>query len=376
MPATYFGQAECNDVADPIVDVVIAVHTSTRPIKRAVASVLDGNAMLGTGKEAVRLTIVCHNVDVAVIAAEIPAPHRDRVRFLQHRDGVRSPAGPFNAGMRAASAEFVSIMGSDDILEPGTVASWVKLARRTGAETVMARVVRGPSRRVVPTPPTRPRSHRLAAPVEDRLAYRSAPLGLVSTAARARLGVELAEGLLVGDDVPYVTRLWCESKVAVARRGPAYAIGEDATDRVTMTPKSVSDELAHFAHTLATDWFAAYPTAVRRAVAVKFARIHLFGAVHNRPEPAAWSGDDRTALEHAALQIAVAAPGFERVLSVADRRVLDACMNPAVSAVELLARGHARRHHGMPLTLLTRDPRGLLAREGPIRFMTGSWLVR
>ncbi|WP_448073236.1 glycosyltransferase [Georgenia yuyongxinii] len=354
----------------PVVDVVIAVHTPTRPIARAVASVLDGN---GHG---VRLSVVCHNIDAAVIAAEVPPGHRDRVRFLEHRDDLRSPAGPFNAGMRAATGEFVSIMGSDDTLQPGAVASWLALARRTGAETVVARLVRGTRRTIVPTPPTRPRLRGLADPLADRLSYRSAPLGLVSTAARTRLGAELVERMAVGDDVPYVTRLWFETRVAVDRTGPAYVIGEDAADRVTYAPRPIAVELAFVHHLLGQDWFGRYSSAGRRAVAVKVARIHLFGAVFHRPDAAHWPAEERLALADVVRSLAAAAPGYERVLSLADRRLLDAACDPAVPAATLTAAARARRRHGRPSTVLTRDPRGLLAREGPARFMAASLLVR
>ena len=230
------------------VDVVIAVHTPTRPVGRAVASILDGNAGPDPAHPHSGVMVVCHNIPADQIAPGVAEHHRDRVRFLEHHDGIHSAAGPFNAGMRAARGEFVSIMGSDDTLQPGAIDAWLALADRTDAETVISRLVIGQRHRPVPTPPTRPWLRGLADPVADRLAYRSAPLGLVSNQARERLGAELAEGLPVGDDVPYVTRLWAETKVACQRRGPAYVIGEDATDRVTLDPRPIATELAFVHH--------------------------------------------------------------------------------------------------------------------------------
>lgn len=352
------------------VDVVIAVHTPTRPIGRAVASVLDGNA------EHARLTVVCHNLPAREIADVLAPEHRDRVRFLPYEDPHRSASGPFNAGMKAAQGDFVSIMGSDDVLEPGAVASWLRLARRTGAETVISRLLIGADRRPVHTPPVRPWLRGPAHPVADRLSYRSAPLGLVSVAARARLGAELVEGMTVGGDVPYVTRLWFETRVAVARRGPAYVIGEDAQDRVTFTPRPIVVELAFLRHLLAEPWFRAYPLEERRAVCVKATRIHLFGAVYNRPDPAFWTADERTALARVAAELLAGAPGFERVLSLADRALLDAIRSRRASAESMIAGARARRRHGHPTTVVPRDPSRLLAREAPVRLMAASVLVR
>jgi len=352
------------------VDVVIAVHTPSRPVGRAVASVLDGNA------EHTRTTVVCHNVAAETIAEVIAPEHRERVHYLEHHDPRRSASGPFNAGMAAAEGEFVSIMGSDDRLEPGAVASWLGLARRTGAETVVTRLALGRPGRAVHTPPARPWLRGVADPVRDRLSYRSAPLGLVSRAARARLGADLVEGMVVGGDVPYVTRLWFETRVAVDRRGPAYVIGEDAVDRVTYVPRPIDQELAFLRHLLEQDWFRGYSPRARRAIATKLTRIHLFGAVHNRPEPQWWTDGERAALAVVAGALLDAAPGFEEVLSLADRDLLDSIRLRRATAEQMIAAAHARRRHGRPRTVLTRNPTRSLAREAPLRLMAASVLTR
>lgn len=358
------------------VEVVIAVHTPSRPVGRAVASVLDGNTGPDPAAPHTGVTVVCHNISGEEIAPGVDAQHRDRVRFLEHHDGIRSAAGPFNAGMRAARSEFVSIMGSDDSLQPGAIDAWLDLADRTGAETVISRLVIGECHRPVPTPPTRPWLRGRADPVADRLAYRSAPLGLVSTQARERLGAELVEGLPVGDDVPYVTRLWAETRVACQRRGPAYVIGEDATDRVTLATRPIADELTFLEHLLEQQWFLDYPQSVREAVVIKAIRIHLFGAVFYRSEPDHWTAAEREDLRAVAVQLARSAPGAAHVLSRADRDVVDAILDLSVPADELIRRAQARRRHGTPGTLLTRDLRHLLRREAPPRFMAASLLTR
>lgn len=351
------------------VDVVIAVHSPTRPVGRAVASVLEGN------RAETRLTVVCHNVAVDEIAAVIDPAHRGAVRFLEHHDPRRSASGPFNAGMRAAEGEFVSIMGSDDVLQPGAVRSWLDVAGRTGAETVMCRLRIGSAARPVLTPPVRPWLRGLADPVRDRLSYRSAPLGLVSRRTRERLGLELVEGMTVGGDVAYVTRLWFETRVAVDRRGPAYVIGEDARDRVTLTPRPIAVELAFVRDLLAQGWFAGYDLTARRSVCAKLTRIHLFGAVWNRRDLAVWTADDRQALADTAADLLDRAEGFERVLSLADRTLLDAITDPGSDTGAMIRLAELRRRHGRPSTLLTRSPADLLRVEAPVRLMAASALV-
>lgn len=354
-----------------LVDVVIAVHTPTRPIGRAVASVLKGNA------EHAQVTVVCHNVEVASIKNELAPGHRGKVRLLSHDDGLSSASGPFNAGMRASAAQFVSIMGSDDTLEPGAVASWLELAQATQADCVMTRLAIGPQRRRVPTPPVRAFSAKrlIADPVRDRLSYRSAPLGLVSTSARGRLGAELVEGMPVGGDVAYVTRLWCETKVAVDRAGPGYVIGEDACDRVTYAPRPIEHELGFLRHLITQDWFTAYPRSVRTAVATKLLRIHLFGAVFNRSDPSWWTSPEREALAAVTTELLEVAPRAADPLSIADHRLLSAMRDVTVSAEVLVATARERRRHGRPSTVIPAHMGRLAHREAPPRFMSASWLA-
>ncbi|UJH71213.1 hypothetical protein [Ornithinimicrobium sp. INDO-MA30-4] len=79
------------------VEVIIAVHTPTRPIARAVASVLDGNAVNAS------VAVVCHNVEPDVIAAELPQAHRDQVAFLAHTDEYRSASARSTQGCGRAT---------------------------------------------------------------------------------------------------------------------------------------------------------------------------------------------------------------------------------------------------------------------------------
>ncbi|HLV54799.1 MAG TPA: glycosyltransferase family A protein, partial [Actinotalea caeni] len=326
------------------VDVVVAVHDTSRPIARAVRSVLDHNG------EGVRLTVVCHELDADDVAAVLDPAHRDRVRLLEHRDGRRSPAGPFNAGIDAATADYVGVMGSDDTLAPGAISSWYWLAEKHRADAVVARLEHADGR-VVPTPPTRPFRRGLLDGVRDRLSYRSAPLGLVSRAAISRLGLRMDPEVPVGEDVGFVTRLWFGGRVVLDRTGPPYRIGDDATDRVTLATRPVAEELAFVRRLLERPWFRALGLDERRAVCVKLVRIHLFGIVLNRPDPAWWTEAERVALAATGRALLAAAPGVEAVLSLADRALLDRILDGAGDGATLLSLARARRRHGTPRTL-------------------------
>ncbi|MBD8022238.1 glycosyltransferase [Microbacterium gallinarum] len=350
------------------VDVVVAVHDPSRPVERAVRSALSAGSPGATG-----VIVVAHNTSLDPIVDRLGplAAHPD-VTVLALADGIRSPAGPFNAGLDAARARYTSVLGSDDEIAPGAITSWLRTAERTGADAVITRL-RIAGGAAVPTPPTRPLRRSLLDPVADRVSYRSAPLGLVSRATFGEL--RFAQGLAVGEDVPYVTRLWFSgARVAYDRRGPAYLIHTDSADRTTVAPRSIADELAYVPAVLDDPWFDTLSGAARSAIAVKFLRIHVFGAVANRADAAYWTTGERLALRDTTRRIVAAGGGIERVLSRRDRDVLDAVLDERVDAATLVSAGMLRRSHAHPRSLLPRQLRHALHREAPLRMAAASAL--
>lgn len=349
--------------------MIIAVHDPRRPIARAVRSVLDHNG------SALRVSVVCHNTPEAGIRERLSAHLDDpRLRTLSLDDGIRSPAGPFNAGLDAASGRFTSVMGSDDELEPGAVDSWLALADRDAAAAVLARV-RHAGGRAVPTPPVRPGRTSGLDGVRDRLAYRSAPLGLVSAAA---FGTErFVPGLSSGEDVAYSTAVWfAGERISFDRRGPAYLVHGDADERVSTAAKPVDADVAFLRLLLADRRFMGLEADQKLALTVKLLRVHIFGIVTNRPDPAAWSEQDRVQLADMTAELLARAPEAGRILSRADGALLAAIRNPELPTERLIALGEKRRRVLRPSSLLSADPRRMLAREAPLRMMAASALVR
>lgn len=352
------------------VEVIIACHTPARPVGRAVASVVEGSGDVAS------TTVVCHNIAAAEIRAVIAPEHRGAVTFVEHRDAFRSASGPFNAGLDRDGAPYAAIMGSDDMLAPGAVASWLAVQRRTGAGFVMTRLALGGAGNGVPTPAVRMHRGGRVDLVRDRLAYRSAPLGLLSRDMLRRTGARLVDGATIGGDVAMVTRLMATQATAYDRFGPPYVIGEDASDRVTYVIRPIAEQLGFFPDLLDADWFADLPAAARAAIGTKLLRIHVFGAVFYRAEESIWTPGQRRDLARITADLVARAPGCLRPLSRADRRVVASCLDPAVPASELIAAAQERRLHGRPATLLTQDLSVLGHREAPPRFMAASLAVK
>jgi hypothetical protein len=265
-------------------------------------------------------------------------------------------------------------MGSDDELEPGAIDSWLAVARRDRAAVVIPRL-RHVVGRAVPTPPVRPfRSSRLDG-VKDRLSYRSAPLGLVSTAIFGRDRFPVALG--AGEDVAYVTGLWfSNSRISFDRTGPAYLIHADAPERVTMGQKPVAADMAFMRQLFGDRRFLALDARQRHSLVVKLLRVHIFGAVANRPDPAQWTGEDREQLAEMTALCLDLAPTTLRVLSRTDSDLVAAILDVDGRPEELLRLAALRRRLLSPHRVLPRDARAALATEAPLRMMAASAIVR
>lgn len=349
----------------PRVDVVIPVHEASRPIERAVASVLRNKLPL-------RVTVVAHDLDPAVVRQRLgPLAEHAQVRVVEHRDGLKRPAGPFNRGLDLATADFVSVMGSDDELEPHAIDSWYRRARRDGAEAVIPVLARAGGR-PVPTPPTRPLRSRRLSLVRDRLSYRSAPLGLVSR--RRFQALRFDTSVATGEDIGYVTAVWSHSSaVSFDRRGPAYLVHDDAATRTSTTTRPVADDLGFIGPLLGSDEFRGLSPDEQASVVVKVLRINVIGAIHNRRQ-SLWTPGDRDALAAAVAALRAAAPAAENPLSLIDRRVLDLAADPGSSTAILLTQAIRRMNRLAPASLLARSFRGSFHREGPLRMAAASAL--
>ena len=144
--------------------------------------------------------------------------------------------------------------------------------------------------RRVPTPPTRPGRVRRLDGVRDRLAYRTAPLGLV---ARERFGaMRFTPGSRPARTSP--------TRPGSGSRAPRSAgCAPEASTSSTTTPSASRPSPAarsamsspRSVPLVDDEWVAALPPAARAALAVKLWRISIFGAVHHRRRRAGSAGD-------------------------------------------------------------------------------------
>ncbi|MBM7504161.1 glycosyltransferase family 2 protein [Agromyces aurantiacus] len=344
--------------AAPRVDVVVGVHTPERPVERAVGSALRSAAP-------VRVTVVAHNTDPSGVRARLGGLADDpRVRLLALADGVRSPANSFNAGLEAATAEFVSIIGSDDEFAAGALEGWLALADDSRADVVIAPVLRDDGG-MGTAPRPRPGRMRSLDGDRDRLFERAAPLGLIRRRRFADL--RFTPGLPRGEDQAYTLELWFSgARVAFDPTLPAYLEHGDQRDRVTMSPGSAGDDFLFLNAMEQSPVFRRMAPASRRAVAAKLLRVHVIGAIASRA-PKGIDATDRAALGEAIERIRGWAGGVEGILARRDRAALRAFR--AGDDRELEALLGRRSEWRSASALVPANPLLIAHRHAPLRSM-------
>ncbi len=350
------------------IDVLVPVHSPTRPIARLAASVLTGNGA------AIRLIVVAHNTPPEGIRAALGEFDADpRVELLAVNDGIPSPAGPLRRALEAVSAPYFAKIDSDDWLAPGALDSWLLTASRHDASIVLPRMQPEGARGSFPTPPRR-RMRRILDPVRDRLAYRTSTMGLISS----RL-IPLASptpGLIVGEDIVPSIRLWFRGgRIVRAPHRATYSVGSTAGDRTTASVKPLAEELG-FARALVDDEvFMSLPPSDRAAVVAKMIRVHISSSAW-RSASLGLPGDDGAALTEATRVLVDAAPEVKGFLSRADLDLVQAITAGGADAARLATLAASRGRYLRPRSLQTSRMRNYLARDAPLRFLTASTLTR
>ncbi|WP_371173748.1 glycosyltransferase family 2 protein [Buchananella felis] len=357
--------------ARPLVDVVIAVHRAERPIARAVASVLTGNST------PTRAIVVAHNIEPALIQQSLGEWAQDpRVLLLSHMDGIASPAGPMNAGFDAATAEFVSLLGSDDTFEPGTIDRWVEWANAPDGpfDYVLANRVE-PDGTNAPTPPVRLNRRKHLDGVRDRLVYRMSALGLIR---RTALGEQrFPEGVPTGEDILFATRFWFGGfKVAFAFGPPGYLVHDDQKVRATTTDRPVGEDLKYLDELLAPTQPWMRNKAQRRSLLVKLLRQNLPDVAIKRLT-LGWDEQSVAELAQKTRWVLSLDPGAAACLSRNEWALIKALSTGQSSRDQTEALVKRRSRLRSLGTILPHRCWALFHPQGPLRYqLAGSRLVR
>ncbi len=345
--------------AHPLIEFVVAVHTESRPIRRAVESCITG-APAGS----VRVLVVAHEISAASVEAHLDGLPPESYRVLPFSDGTPSPAGPFNFGLSQVDADYVAIFGSDDYFSEGFTAAAVDQLRRRSPD-VLIYPVRGQTGKLSEAPLTRLGRQRGLRPQRDRLLYRTAPLALISRDVLRRAPVLMSPGHRTGEDLAFSFWLWTiDGVIDYDKSLPTYIVTDDVVDRVTAVQYPWGELLSPMFELLALDWATARPLAARRALAIKCTRVSILSPLRRAARSPADSVDDARALAEIVRQLRIFAPGFERYLSISEAAALGALTRDAGSQNVTQAR-RALANNSMMKTRIAKNPFYSFAPEGP-----------
>jgi glycosyltransferase involved in cell wall biosynthesis len=310
------------------IDVIIPVHSTTRPLKRAVSSVLDNTTAR------VRVIVIAHNIGDDVVKPMLGEfiDHPD-INMYAYADHIHSCAGPKNFGFSQSTADYVSFLDSDDEFEKGALDSWLQIAQRESASTVIAKM-KSDDGTSFTDPPTRPGRFQDLNPVKDRLTYRSHTVGLISR--KYFVSPLFTEGLVIGEDLEFSNRLWFTgSRIAYDRTGPAYILHTDASDRITHLVRPLETDFAFVDHIEKSTWFVGLSNRAKRAIGIKIIRVHFFDALASRMSRSEGIGFNREEFLTLLARIEHFAPGSTALLSRPDRKTLDELRKPIPDPIRI-----------------------------------------
>lgn len=368
-PVCFIVGAMNDFLTPPLVDIVIPVHSTARPLERAVRSALRASEGAGPGQ--CRVLVVAHHLREREVLAMLPEPLRAAVTVFECEDRGSTAAVPRNEALRRSTARYISFLDSDDTLDPGAVTRWLGIAERRGSDLVIP-FQHHEAARVDITPVTRPfRSARLD-PVRDRLGYRSSAFGLVRLDVVRALGASFDETVRTGEDQSFVMALYTGcSRIDYAPGTPGYLVHADADVRVSQQPLPLREEVAAALDLGAHPWFPRTPAELRASHVLKYLRVNFFPAVQGLVERGEWSAAHASTAWTVARELLDVAPNVEDRLARADRRVL-ALLQDSAPKGELRAALTARRRFASPDALLTTSARWFLDRQSPLRVVVAS----
>ena len=303
----------------PAVQIVIPVHSADRPVRRAVESVLDSPLAAAI--------VVAHGLDGDLL----DLPDDPRVTLVQLSEGVGFPGRAFNEGIRASSAPWVGIMGSDDWYAHGAIDSMLRRATHDKADGVIAPLRHAESRINERNPATWHRKCLRGA--RDGLYFRTAPLGIFRREVFEDPSHLFLDDVIAGVDQICSALLYSSNtKISNYPSDPAYIVGNDASSRVTTTVQPLVIHGEAWRRLWECPAVLELPRKERLALAEKFASVHLLGMVAARPNQRDWTPEDFVWLSTLAARVKSLEPDVAQSFVQARMKMFDALVEGDLEA--------------------------------------------
>lgn len=341
------------------VEVIIPVHTQTRPIARAVHSVID------EGVPGAHVTVVCHNVGMDVISAQLrDLASNERVTLVEFRDGERSAAGPRNHAISQSRADYLCFLDSDDELDRGALTAWTK-ELAAAPDLLIGQMSSEVSGRIMAPAPRIARFEGLH-PVQDLLNYRTAPVGVLARRELVASGDSplYRQGFRTGEDVALGLFLWNRAQtIRYSRHSAGYNIRVDSGDRLTTEPVPIAEVLAPIDEAIRLPWLQTASRRQKQAIAVKLLRHQVIYMLRGVRERSPVSAEDLQAAASTVRALCDFVPGVVGYFPFMEARMIRAVRDQDLSAFESADRSLSKIHYSRKL--ITVNPFRSFAPESP-----------
>lgn len=352
----------------PRVTVVVPVHDPSRPIHRAVSSVVSGTST------SLEVLVVAHNVSPQEIVAALRELQKDaRVRVLSLQDGIRGPASPKNFGLENATGRFVSFLDSDDVFEAGAIDRWVSLADAEPWDVVIANRTE-PDGSWSASPPVRVGRRRNLKGVADRLAYRAAPFGLLRRSLVENL--RFPEDVPTGEDLAFSSQIWfSQARIAFAFGAPGYRVFSDQDERATTIGRPLASDMAWLDATFNPQLPWMRDREARRSMVIKALRENIPDTVADRL-PERWSSSDAVQMGRMVSRLVDCENSSLGFLSVREHRFVEALLDEEASGKRLSQLLKERSQLRTLGSLTPQNPLLVFASAAPLRYRLAGRALR
>ncbi len=281
-----------------LAQVVVPVHSVGSRYLRAVDSVLRSP---GVG-----VVVVAHGLS----GSELNLPADERVTLIEIADGVGKPGAAINAGVRAASAPYLGIMGPDDWYEDGALEKMLNHLSEDGGDGVLSPLRYDYSLRAEVNP-INARTRKLRA-CEDGLFFRTAPLGLFQRELLQSPRYAFDESTRSGEGLLASARLWTDD-LSISHYGydPAHVVGSGAKSPATLAPGPLSERIRAWRTIWERNKLASLSLKQRQGLADATFQVGILPLLQAQPQAEQWSDGDTWLLTDLVRVMKVAAPGFD-----------------------------------------------------------------
>ncbi len=323
-------------MSDNEVELIVRFHDLSRSdlLQRCFSSVLK--------EPAVGIVLVLHNLELSQLNFDLP--EKIKVVELLGKDG--QPGAASNAGLRETTAQWVGILDSDDYYQPGAISTMLSRAKKDGANGIIAPLQKQGKRNRFLLPTLKNSS---LSPVKDGLFYRTAPHGLFHRHLMTIDEDPFLENVVTGEDIRVTARMWTApgARISFYPKDPAYVLSNDASDRASK-PRAIAEMGPAWEEIWQTSFVQRWNQQTRHALAVKIARIHVLGAIRQRPEVNDWDEQDLVWMSEYLTRLRTEDPKYDYPLSrsyaMTLRHLERGELSDALKSLSLVHRGERPLH--------------------------------